>query len=425
MCAFGTQTCNLATTPSLKEPENLFSMNAKTISYLAAATIVLIQSSAGLQAADEKQPKFSASLGDTITLQFDDLTNLTAKAAANKKELKDVVLYLDYMPLKKLNPVAFCYAENKLRFNLERNPDNREQWRVALKAAKDKIMPVGAGLEDDPKTVQLAKNSPMQLVIFKGIWVTLAIVIIAAVVVLLVAYGACSNLLRDRTPLPESKFKLAAPYLLRWLPGLGTARATGADRPPFSLARVQMAVWFFLIAASYLFLWLVLGETNSFNSTALTLLGITIGTGLVARAIDVSKQGGVTQLKAEREQLDLRQRELAAKTAPTDAEKAELVQLKTRLAEIDSRIKDAVVPTDEYKSEGFLTDILSDENGVSLQRLQMVAWTLVLGLVFVAEVFKKQAMPEFDATLLGLMGISSGAFLGFKLPEKKTVPEQK
>jgi hypothetical protein len=28
-------------------------------------------------------------------------------------------------------------------------------------------------------------------------------------------------------------------------------------------------------------------------------------------------------------------------------------------------------------------------------------------------------MPEFSTTLLGLMGISSGTYLGFKLPEKK------
>jgi hypothetical protein len=27
-------------------------------------------------------------------------------------------------------------------------------------------------------------------------------------------------------------------------------------------------------------------------------------------------------------------------------------------------------------------------------------------------------MPEFDTTLLGLMGISSGTYIGFKFPEK-------
>jgi hypothetical protein len=30
------------------------------------------------------------------------------------------------------------------------------------------------------------------------------------------------------------------------------------------------------------------------------------------------------------------------------------------------------------------------------------------------------AMPDFDPTLLGLMGISSGTYIGFKFPEKKS-----
>jgi hypothetical protein len=34
-------------------------------------------------------------------------------------------------------------------------------------------------------------------------------------------------------------------------------------------------------------------------------------------------------------------------------------------------------------------------------------------------VYKDLAMPEFSATLLGLMGLSSGTYLGFKVPEKK------
>jgi hypothetical protein len=40
---------------------------------------------------------------------------------------------------------------------------------------------------------------------------------------------------------------------------------------------------------------------------------------------------------------------------------------------------------------------------------------LILGVVFVSEVLTKLAMPVFDATLLALMGISSGTYLGFKV----------
>jgi hypothetical protein len=45
----------------------------------------------------------------------------------------------------------------------------------------------------------------------------------------------------------------------------------------------------------------------------------------------------------------------------------------------------------------------------------MMAWTIILGLVFVASVWSNFTMPDFSATLLGLMGISSGTYVGFKL----------
>ena len=44
----------------------------------------------------------------------------------------------------------------------------------------------------------------------------------------------------------------------------------------------------------------------------------------------------------------------------------------------------------------------------------MLAWTAILGLVFVYSVWERLAMPEFSATLLSLMGISAGTYLGFK-----------
>jgi hypothetical protein len=47
----------------------------------------------------------------------------------------------------------------------------------------------------------------------------------------------------------------------------------------------------------------------------------------------------------------------------------------------------------------------------------MLLWTVVLWFVFWAGVYHRLAMPEFNPTLLGLMGISAGTYLGFKIPE--------
>jgi hypothetical protein len=59
-------------------------------------------------------------------------------------------------------------------------------------------------------------------------------------------------------------------------------------------------------------------------------------------------------------------------------------------------------------------DLVQETDSPSLHRFQMMAWTLLLGLVFLDSVYFKLAMPEFDTSLLTLIGISNGAYLGFK-----------
>jgi len=45
-------------------------------------------------------------------------------------------------------------------------------------------------------------------------------------------------------------------------------------------------------------------------------------------------------------------------------------------------------------------------------------FTVILAVIFVVKVGSSLAMPDFDATLLALMGISNGTYLGFKLQGK-------
>ena len=70
------------------------------------------------------------------------------------------------------------------------------------------------------------------------------------------------------------------------------------------------------------------------------------------------------------------------------------------------------------RSIGFVKDLFSDGDGISFHRFQIIVWTVVLGIVFVKVVHSDLAMPDFDATLLGLIGLSSGTYIGFKFPEK-------
>jgi len=137
---------------------------------------------------------------------------------------------------------------------------------------------------------------------------------------------------------------------------------------PYSLAYSQMAFWFCLVMSSFLIIWLVTGDITTITGSVLGLIGISAGTALGATLIDVSKLGSDN-------------------------------------------------PPEIRASRGFLQDVLSDSGGVSLHRFQIFIWTIVLGVIFCAEVFRNLAMPEFNATLLALMGISAGTYLGFKFPE--------
>jgi hypothetical protein len=92
---------------------------------------------------------------------------------------------------------------------------------------------------------------------------------------------------------------------------------------------------------------------------------------------------------------------------------------RTRLAQVSDQIQALTRPASAGVSVSFLRDILSDSSGYSFHRFQIFAWTIVLGIIFVSSVYNNLNMPEFSPTLLGLMGLSSGTYIGFKFPEKK------
>ena len=85
--------------------------------------------------------------------------------------------------------------------------------------------------------------------------------------------------------------------------------------------------------------------------------------------------------------------------------------------EAGSRSERTAIESDGCDGRAEFVVGVDDENGVSLQRLQVLVWTVVLGCIFVNEVYAHLTMPEFSATLLTLMGISSGTYLAGKSSE--------
>jgi hypothetical protein len=183
-----------------------------------------------------------------------------------------------------------------------------------------------------------------------------------------------------------------------------TKKAADALRP-YSLARVQMAVWFFLIVCSWVFLWMLTGTFNTLTNTVLALMGIGAGTALGAEVQDAGKataaEGIVDKMKT------------------LEAKIAQQTVVPTETRELASLHKQLKTETDKEPptTDGFFDDMITDTDGISFHRFQMFVWTVVLGIVFVVQVCEQLSMPDFDATLLALMGISSGTYLGFMIKE--------
>ena len=197
-----------------------------------------------------------------------------------------------------------------------------------------------------------------------------------------------------------------------------------------------MAFWFFLIYVSYLVIWLVTDALDTITPSLLGLMGISAGTALAEALVDsgkdTSQDNQLQDLTGEKESLEQSipalQSQLDAINAKTslspedtsnrDSLNKQLLDARTRLAQVNQQIQASTPAAAAGVSRGFISDILSDSTGYSFHRFQIFAWTIVLGIMFISSVYNRLTMPEFSATLLGLMGISSGTYIGFKFPEK-------
>jgi len=240
---------------------------------------------------------------------------------------------------------------------------------------------------------QAPKRHPIRPDVLLAYWI--GVVVLAAVLVWLARTTA---LLRDR--------------------GNGT---------PWSLGRTQMAWWFFFVVASFVFIWLATGNYASLSNSVLALIGISSGTALAGAVIDDGKQSQMQQrplLEAEQNRLQQANQKLAPAPAPGVAAPAvnlaDIPMLQANLSSLSAIATQlAQIPSPQKLRQSFWLDILSDENGISFHRFQIVIWTLVLTVIFVWKVKTASQMPDFDPKLLGLMGISSGTYIGFKFPEKQ------
>lgn len=165
--------------------------------------------------------------------------------------------------------------------------------------------------------------------------------------------------------------------------------SSAATKKPYSFAKVQLAFWLIIILSGFITIIICIGNHDipTFANSTLIILGISTGTLTAGRLIDVSDQKNPSVTRSQDEEGD-----------------------------------------------GFLLDILSDENGVSLHRLQCLLFNLIIGGWFCFKILynlgQAAANAKFNISLilpdvtpnnLVLLGISSGTYIALKTNENKPV----
>jgi hypothetical protein len=320
-----------------------------------------------------------------------------------------------------------------LVFTLQRNKNNDAFWKELMGSIVGMHVPVvislGEQAGEGKGTRPTIVGSPLTAASFEfeviGFW-RLVAALVAVIAVISLVWGHA----RTRTTLRDS-----------YLPQIAPSQQT------YSLARWQMAFWFTLIFAAFVCLFVVLWDTNTITSQALMLMGISGTTALAAVEIDSIKDSPAdaanrglqalglktyADVRRVQQEIDSRKAELAGlpSESPHDGQvkhgkQASPVeqrrrQLQTEIQDRDNILRTYFAKIHPFLTQGWFKDITTDINGTAIHRLQAVCWTLALGAVFVITVYRTLAMPDFNANLLTLMGISSAGYVGFKYPEKNS-----
>jgi len=377
----------------------------------------LVATPSPLQIPDAAKPKVvklegNLELDDLITVEIDHFAEWATTHDATK-----LVPFLNGLAVRGNYPEEIHAEKNRVHFHLEITPQNKKVWTDLLGAPAGASLPVtfSVGLENQTSFDSVYdQDHELSLTVISPVYGVVSLLIVLVTLILLLWFARTTNLIRQpNVQSPDGKL------------------------PPYNLGRTQMAFWFFLIYASYIVIWLITGSLDTITASLLGLMGISAGTALGEAMIDTGKEETRTnqlqQLNAEKQGLEQTMSDtqaqlqtLTTKSALSveeitnrDSLNQQLQAGRTRLAQVNQQTPTLVQSATAQVSQGFLRDILSDASGYSFHRFQIFAWTIVLGVMFVSSVYNSLAMPEFSATLLGLMGLSSGTYIGFKFPEKK------
>jgi hypothetical protein len=383
--------------PSQKEPE-----------------LVIIGKSATRKAKEDKKstnetkPKEESSMRQPsmpqdFLFKLGDLLQVKATGARAKQITEEwqktqmLSLYFDGVPIAELKSIPQQPEAGQLRliFRLDRNANDdrsRNAWDALFKSKDTYEMNIDQPALGVGQDLPLLVHSEHPLQFYVATKYEIAIVFAVCLAILGLTYWLLvtkTDMLRDR--------------------------GTGY----YSLGKSQMAFWGLLVVLSFSGVWYLTGTMERIPPQVLVLIGISVATGLSAVVIGNSKQHGAQAKLIEKQIQLVKLQEENQQLQQTNNPESQirLAAIQPEISALAKEINDISQDIVPGPSQGFWQDICDDGNGASFHRLQVVMWTVVLGAVFIQNVGQMMSMPEFPDTLLYLMGISNGTYIGFKFPE--------
>ncbi|MES2557702.1 MAG: hypothetical protein V4604_16210 [Bacteroidota bacterium] len=308
--------------------------------------------------------------GDYIMVKIDrrDLDSV-------RRNMSRYRLWIDGICFPNMSPHFINDSEPALIFQFERDTAETSPWQIMY--SNPNYWRFHHRVNMNLGTLTTEYHNPdkkHQIILYTSIWwipwvfYTLFIIL----VVLIIKYGRA--FLKDTSFYASSGVKI----------GYKTIEVTDAEKGiinireiPYSLARFQFLLWLIVIFFGILHIWIITDVLTSPSGSTLLLLGISGGTFYLGKIID-KPAGGSTMTATE---------------AVTKFE------------------------TEGEHSKGLFYDMLNDGKSISLHRLQLLIFTVFLSCYFVMQVVGMLLMPQFDETMLALMGISSTMYAGVKTTE--------
>jgi len=411
-------------TPAQSDSESATSQEQDIFSRLQVECVLSASvDEKGIFNCQNKEEDGYRSIGDTVRLRIKGLTETPNQA---------IFLYINGRQIPGNRGV---FENNEImRFNLNITTESQAVWKDILGSPREirRSLTLGAGTETrELLRISNGNNHSIGLELLRARTAYIMGMLLASIAFIVLA---------AKTPILRESSSLSAIDE----DDTGLRSRTGNNQLPYSLGRTQVAFWFFIIMGSFIFIGSIMKNYNNIiTPQSLTLIGISATTALSSVTIGNSR---TAQMEVLRNQVtdEVNDLELNLETkigevktlkqvtasaidsgdvqaimalVKAEAEKTSLEKNVNHAKERERKISSQLgTPS----SNGFLIDLLNDFDGMSFHRLQIVLWTLVLGVIFISEVWKNLTMPAFDSNLLALQGISSATYLGFKLPERNS-----